>query len=53
MGRGNLAERREIHPLDLRKGNRVLFGTSAGGTIEIRFEERRVFDDVEIAAVCE
>jgi co-chaperonin GroES (HSP10) len=53
MGRGNLAERREVDPLDLRKGNHVLFSTSAGGTIEIRFEGRRVFDGVEIAAVCE
>ena len=53
MGRGNLAECREIHPLDLRKGNDVLFSTPAGGTIEIRIEERRVFDDVEIAEVCE
>jgi len=51
MAVGNLAERWEIHPLDLCKRNRAFARTSAGGEIEIQSEEHSVFDEVEAAEV--
>lgn len=53
VGKGKLLENGEIRPLDLKVGDRVLFGKYAGTEVKLSGEEVLVMREDDIMAVIE
>ena len=53
VGNGLITEAGEVRPLDLKVGDKVLFGQYAGSTVKVDGEELLIMKDSEIFAVLE
>ena len=53
VGKGKLLEDGKIHPLDLKAGDRVLFGKYAGTEVKIDGEEHLIMREDDILGVIE
>ena len=53
VGKGKLLEDGKIHPLDVKVGDRVLFGKYAGTEIKIEEEEHLIMREDDILGVIE
>lgn len=53
VGNGKILESGEIRKLDLKVGDRVLFGKYAGQTVKVRGEELLVMREEDVMAVLE
>jgi chaperonin GroES len=53
VGNGKLLENGKLQPLDVKKGNKVLFGKYAGTEIEIDGEEHLIMREDDIIAIVE
>jgi len=53
VGKGKLLENGEIRPLDLKKGDKVLFGKYSGTEVKIGDEELLVMREEDIMGVVE
>ncbi len=51
VGSGKVTEDGEVHPLDVRKGDRVLLGKYSGTEIELEGEEHLIIREDDILAV--
>ena len=53
VGKGKILENGEIRPLDLQKGDRVLFGKYSGTEVKVDGEEVLVMREDDVMAVLE
>ena len=53
VGAGKLLENGKTQPLDVKKGNRILFGKYAGTEIQIEGEEHLIMREEDIIAIVE
>ena len=53
VGNGLITEAGEVRPLDLKVGDKVLFGQYAGSTVKVDGEELMIMKESEIFAVLE
>jgi len=53
VGTGKVSENGEIRPLDVKPGDKVLFGQYAGSTVKIDGEELLIMSENEIFGVLE
>jgi chaperonin GroES len=53
VGKGKLLEDGKIHPLDLKAGDRVLFGKYAGTEVKIDGEEHLIMREDDVLGVIE
>ncbi len=53
VGPGRVTENGEIRPLDLKQGDKVIFGQYAGSTVKIDGEELLIMSENEIFGVLE
>jgi len=53
VGNGRLLENGKIQPLDVKKGNKVLFGKYAGTEVKIDGEEHLIMREDDIIAIVE
>jgi chaperonin GroES len=53
VGKGKLLEDGKIHPLDVKAGDRVLFGKYAGTEVKIAEEEHLIMREDDILGVIE
>ena len=53
VGNGLITEAGEVRPLDLKVGDKVLFGQYAGSTVKVDGEELLIMKESEIFAVLE
>lgn len=53
VGKGKILENGDIRPLDLKKGDRVLFGKYAGTEVKVEGEELLVMREDDIMGVIE
>jgi chaperonin GroES len=53
VGNGQITEAGEVRPLDLKVGDKVLFGQYAGSTVKVDGEELLIMKESEIFAVLE
>ena len=53
VGKGKILEDGKIHPLDLKAGDRVLFGKYAGTEVKIDGEEHLIMREDDILGVIE
>ena len=53
VGKGKLLEDGKIHPLDVKAGDRVLFGKYAGTEVKIDGEEHLIMREEDILGVIE
>ena len=53
VGQGRVSEDGKLRPLDVKKGDRVLFGKYAGTEIKIDGDEFMIMDENDILAVVE
>jgi chaperonin GroES len=53
VGKGKLLEDGKIHPLDVKAGDRVLFGKYAGTEVKIDGEEHLIMREDDILGVIE
>jgi len=53
VGNGKLLENGKLQPLDVKKGNKVLFGKYAGTEIKIDGEEHLIMREDDIIAIVE
>ena len=53
VGSGRLAEDGTIVPLEIKAGDRVLFGGNAGQTVKLEGEEQLILREEEVIAVVE
>lgn len=52
-GKGKITENGEVRPLDVKVGDKVIFGQYAGNTVKIDGEELLIMAESEILAVIE
>ncbi|MDP1539133.1 MAG: co-chaperone GroES [Moraxellaceae bacterium] len=53
IGNGSIKENGEVRPLDVKVGDKVLFGQYAGSTVKVDGEEYMIMKESEIFAVLE
>ena len=53
VGNGNILENGEVRPLDLKAGDKVLFGKYSGTEVKVDGEELLVMKEEEVMAVIE
>lgn len=53
VGNGKVNDNGEVRPLDVKVGDRVIFGTYAGSTVKIDGDELLVMSESDILAVIE
>lgn len=53
VGNGSIKENGEVRPLDVKVGDKVLFGQYAGSTVKVNGEEFQIMKESEIFAVLE
>lgn len=53
VGNGKIAENGDVRPLDVKKGDKVIFGQFAGNTVKVDGEELLIMSESEILAVIE
>jgi chaperonin GroES len=53
VGRGKVSEDGELIPLDLKKGDRILFSTFAGTEVKIGGEEHLIMREEDVLGVIE
>jgi chaperonin GroES len=53
VGKGKVLEHGKIHPLDVKAGDRVLFGKYAGTEVKIEGEEHLIMREEDILGVIE
>ncbi|HID80844.1 MAG TPA: co-chaperone GroES [Chromatiales bacterium] len=53
VGNGKVAENGDVRPLDLKVGDKVLFGKYAGTTVKVEGEELLVMSEDDVIAVIE
>ncbi|MEJ2514938.1 MAG: co-chaperone GroES [Gammaproteobacteria bacterium] len=53
VGKGKILENGDIRPLDLKKGDRVLFGKYSGTEVKVEGEEVLVMREDDVMAVLE
>jgi chaperonin GroES len=53
VGKGKVTDDGDIRPLDVRKGDRILFGKYSGSDIELEGEEHLIIREDDVLAVLE
>ena len=53
VGNGKIAENGDVRPLDVKAGDKVIFGQYAGNTVKVEGEELLIMSESEILAVIE
>ena len=53
VGRGKVLEDGKVQPLDVKKGNRVLFSKYSGTEVNIEGEEHLIIREDDVLGVCE
>lgn len=53
VGNGKINESGDVRPLDVKKGDKVIFGQFAGNTVKVDGEELLIMSESEILAVIE
>jgi chaperonin GroES len=53
VGKGLITENGEVRPLDVKAGDKVLFGQYSGSTVKVDGEELLIMKETEIFAVLE
>lgn len=53
VGKGKVLENGSTKPLDVKKGNRVLFGKYSGTEIKYKGDDYVILDEIEILAIIE
>lgn len=53
VGNGKIQDNGEVRALDVKKGNKVIFGQFAGNTVKVDGEELLIMSENEILAVIE
>ncbi len=53
VGKGKIDDDGKVHPLDVKKGDRVLFSKYAGTEINIEGEEHLIIREDDVLGVCE
>jgi chaperonin GroES len=53
VGKGKILKNGEIRPLDVKEGDRILFGKYTGTEVKIEGEERLIFREEDILGVIE
>ena len=52
-GNGKITDNGDVRPLDVKKGDKVIFGQYAGNTVKVEGEELLIMSESEILAVIE
>ena len=52
-GKGKVNEKGELRPMDVKAGDKVIFGQYAGNTVKVNGEELLIMSENEILAVIE
>ena len=52
-GKGKVNEKGEVRPMDVKAGDKVIFGQYAGNTVKVNGEELLIMSENEILAVIE
>ena len=53
VGKGKVNDSGEVRPLDVKEGDKVIFGQFAGNTVKVEGEELLIMSENEILAVIE
>ncbi|ARB46773.1 MULTISPECIES: co-chaperone GroES [Alcanivoracaceae] len=53
VGNGKIQENGDVRPLDVKAGDKVIFGQYAGNTVKVDGEELLIMSEAEILAVIE
>ena len=53
VGKGKLSEDGKLHPLDVKKGDRVLFNKYSGTEVNVDGEEHLIIREEDVLAICE
>lgn len=53
VGKGKVSEDGKVTPLDVKKGDRILFGTYAGTEVKIEGEEHLIMREEDVLGVIE
>ena len=53
VGNGKITENGDVRPLDVKAGDKVIFGQYAGSTVKVEGEELLIMSEAEILAVVE
>ncbi len=53
VGNGKITENGDVRPLDVKAGDKVIFGQYAGSTVKVEGEELLIMSEAEILAVIE
>ena len=53
VGKGKVPEDGKLQPLDVKKGDRVLFGKYSGTEIKVDGEEHLILREEDVLAICE
>ena len=53
VGNGKITENGDVRPLDVKAGDKVIFGQYAGSTVKVEGEELLIMSESEILAVIE
>ena len=53
VGKGKILENGEVRPLDLKKGDKVLFGKYSGQSVKVKGEELLVMREEDVMGVLE
>jgi chaperonin GroES len=53
VGKGKVTEDGKVHPLDVKKGDRVLFGKYSGAEVNIEGEEHLIIREDDVLGILE
>ena len=53
VGNGRVDDEGKVHPLDVHKGDRVLFGKYSGNEVTVDGEELLIIREEDVLAICE
>ncbi len=53
VGKGKVAENGEVQPLDVKKGDRILFSKYAGTEINLEGDEHLIIREDDVLGICE
>ncbi len=53
VGKGKVAENGEVRPLDVKKGDRILFSKYAGTEINLEGNEHLIIREDDVLGICE
>ncbi len=53
VGKGKIDDEGKTHPLDVKKGDRVLFSKYAGTEVELDGEEHLIIREDDVLGICE